>query len=127
MGDRYVDNKNGTVTDTETNLMWQQGSSERMMWHEGFEYVDKLNEQEFAGYSDWRYPSKEELATLLQEEENLKTRLYLDPIFKPTKWCWTSTQRKNHMAVYVDFYYGGVYRMQEKYANYFVRAVRNAK
>lgn len=127
MGERFIDNRNGTVTDTKTNFMWQQGSSERIVWKDGFEYVEKLNKNKFAGHSDWRYPSKEELVTLFREQEDIKTRLYLEPIFTNTKWCWTSNNRGHHMAVYVDFYYREVYRVQENYANYFVRAVRDAK
>lgn len=58
----YHDNGNGTVTDLNTGLMWQQSPDfERMSFDEAKEYVETL---EIGGYNDWRLPSIKELYSL---------------------------------------------------------------
>jgi hypothetical protein len=125
MSERFVLQGNLTVLDEETGLMWQRAASEdRMVWKDGLAYVDKLNESEFAGYIDWRYPSKDELQTLILSEEDRRSGLYVDSLFGNQRNCWTATSAEHHRACYVDFYYGDVYLIEENYANHFVRAVR---
>ncbi len=115
------------VTDEKTGLMWQKDASEdRMVWKDGFSYIEKLNTENFAGYNDWRYPTKEELATLILSEEDRRSGLYIDSSFGKQRNCWSSTQGDHHQACYADFYYGDIYLVEENYANLFVRAVRTA-
>jgi len=87
------------------------------------EVDQQLNEAGFAGHNDWRFPNNEELSTLILSRETSK-RLYLDPIFGSQSCFWSSTTRGHHVACYVDFFYGGVYRFEENYVNHSVRAVR---
>jgi serine/threonine-protein kinase len=124
MGTRFIDNGDGTVTDRDTDLVWQKGQApERMTWSEAQRYILQLNQEDFAGHSDWRLPTHQELSTLILSQENIR-RLYLDPIFGSQRCFWSSTTRGHHVACYVDFYYGGVYRFPENYVNHSVRAVR---
>jgi hypothetical protein len=125
VSDRFVVTGELAVVDQETSLMWQRkASADRMVWKDGFAYVDFLNQTLFGGYSDWRYPSKDELATLIFREEDRSSGLFLNPLFGNQRCCWTSTERDHHRACYVDFYYGDVYVIEGNYANHFVRAVR---
>lgn len=113
------------VLDRETGLIWQRGASaHRMVWGDGFRYLEDLNQAGFAGYGDWRYPSKDELASLILTEEDRHSGLFLSCHFEKQRNCWTSTSAGHHRAVYVDFYYGDAYVIEENYANHFVRAVR---
>ena len=58
----YEDNEDGTITDLNTGLMWQQTSEfDRISFDEAFEYVDDL---ELGGYTDWRLPTIDELYSL---------------------------------------------------------------
>ncbi len=124
MGTRFIDNGDGTVTDRETDLIWQKDQApERITWPQAQRYIQQLNEENFAGHSDWRLPTHAELTTLILSQEN-NQRLYLDPIFGSQRCFWSSTTRGHHVACYVDFYYGGVYRFPENYVNHSVRAVR---
>lgn len=57
------------VLDKETKLMWTRdagvsGGSIRTM-DDALKFIDQLNEHKYAGYCDWRLPSKEELLTLI--------------------------------------------------------------
>jgi serine/threonine-protein kinase len=127
MSDRFVLEGDTVVLDRETGFMWQRAASgDRMVWKDGFAYVDQLNRGNFAGFGDWRYPTKDEMATLIQPQEERRTGLYVSPLFGGERNCWTSTEGGHHRACYVDFYYGDVYLIEENYANHFVRAVRTA-
>ncbi len=58
----FEDNGDGTVTDPNTGLTWQQvPSSDGFTWQEAVDYADEL---ELAGYDDWRLPSAKELFTI---------------------------------------------------------------
>ncbi|MBI3814500.1 MAG: DUF1566 domain-containing protein [Nitrospinae bacterium] len=72
---RYIDNGNGTVTDTTTNLMWQKGQSSTTYdwyrasgtYHAGYNSngVNVCGSLNLAGYSNWRLPSIDELKTII--------------------------------------------------------------
>ncbi|MEE2025785.1 MULTISPECIES: Lcl C-terminal domain-containing protein [Alkalimonas] len=78
--DRYRDNGDGTVTDIQTNLTWMrcvQGLHEwtgsacirvdkRTPWAMSWEEAQNVAKNvSFAGYSDWRLPTADELDTLV--------------------------------------------------------------
>jgi len=61
----FVDNGDGTISDTRANLMWKKDDSFKeygygINWFEAQDYSEILNEKKFAGYDDWRLPSGEE-------------------------------------------------------------------
>lgn len=58
----YKDNGNGTVTDLNTGLIWQQiPSSNDYTWQESVDYCNSL---ELGGADDWRIPSLKELFSI---------------------------------------------------------------
>jgi len=64
---RFVDNGDNTVTDNETFLMWRKGTpspvvSPAVTWNEA---LTKCEESNLGGYRDWRLPTIEEWATLI--------------------------------------------------------------
>lgn len=76
---RYQPNKDGTVVDTETGLMWRgclegvagvacdKGEPLAVSWADALLYVPKFNSQGgFAGHIDWRLPNIRELSTLAE-------------------------------------------------------------
>jgi hypothetical protein len=60
----YTDNGDGTVTDQNTGLMWQQGlPADKMSWEEAVSGADTCC---IGGYDDWRLPTIKELYSLIQ-------------------------------------------------------------
>ncbi|MCP4345205.1 MAG: DUF1566 domain-containing protein [Desulfobacterales bacterium] len=72
----YQDNGNGTVTDLNTGLIWQQEPSDNMDWKDAFEYAENLD---VGGYTDWRVPTIKELYSLAMFYGNMfKNIPYID-------------------------------------------------
>ncbi len=86
----YQDNGNGTVTDSNTGLMWQKApSSERYDWTEAMSYAENLI---FAGYNDWRLPTIKELYSLINFNGNMLTHTpYIDTDYFDFEYGDTST------------------------------------
>jgi len=103
------------VIDHATGLIWQKsGSDNYMTYEDAQQYIENLNRQKFADYSDWRLPTIQELMSLLEPTEK-NGDLYIDPVFDKTqRWCWSADLRTKgegsaESAWYVGFYYGDVY------------------
>ena len=77
------------VVDKATGLMWHQsGTDDSMRQYKVKERVEMLNSEGYAGYHDWRLPTVEEAASLL--EPSKKNGRYIDPVFsKKQKYIWT--------------------------------------
>ncbi len=122
----YTDNGDGTITDEATGLIWQQGGSDQSMkWAATYKYIDTLNEEKFAGYTDWRLPTIDELASLLGPKKR-SNDLYIDPVFsKEQRYCWSADKRSSGSAWYVYFDIGFVLWNHDVASNDYVRAVRS--
>jgi len=109
IANEYKDNGNGTVTDAATGLMWQKSGSDQVMWYlETLDYIDRLNRNRFAGHTDWRMPTVEELVSLLEPEVQ-SDDLFIHPVFDGKQgWCWSADKRSVGSAWFVHFYYSGV-------------------
>jgi hypothetical protein len=60
--DRFMDNGDGTVTDTKTGLMWAQTDNMgHITWHDAKLYCDNII---LSVHNNWRMPTAEELKTL---------------------------------------------------------------
>lgn len=59
----YTDNGDGTITDNNTGLMWQQNLLDEKYTY--FEAVTIAEESTLAGYDDWRLPTIKELYSLV--------------------------------------------------------------
>lgn len=59
---QYVDNGDGTITDLNTGLMWQQDPGEKVTYQQALAGADNFN---LAGYNDWRLPTIKELYSLI--------------------------------------------------------------
>ena len=139
MAGRFVDNQDGTVTDTCTGLMWQKdtadingdgkitpandaGDSDVLSWQDSINYCESLS---FAGHDDWRLPNKRELHSIVDYGRASPS---IDPVFgaiPDAYWSSTSYKEIPCHKWYVVFS-GGVQTWDGKDCYYYVRAVRNA-
>ena len=128
---RFIDNKDNTITDTKTDLQWVKdhdalGSqfTKEMTFKQATEACKKLN---LSGKKDWRLPTREELLSIV---DLTKYNPAINPIFANThsSWYWTSTPYAwvAGGAWYVGFGYGGVSSFG-KGGNDYVRPVRSSQ
>lgn len=57
-----------TLTDNVSGLMWLLNGNQphrAFSWDDAFTYIEQCNQERFAGYRDWRVPSRTELETLV--------------------------------------------------------------
>jgi hypothetical protein len=108
--DLKIINGDKVVIDHATGLMWHQsGSSNSMDWDKAKQWVRDLNSRGYAGYHDWRLPTLEEAASLL--ESSNRNGLYIDSVFSnKQEWNWTGDEYGSEDAWSVSFGLGGVYR-----------------
>ena len=115
------------VVDESTGLMWHQsGSKETLDFFSAQTWIDDLNIRNYAGYSDWRLPTTEEAASIIETEKRNR-ELYIDPVFSDVQGViWTG-----------DTYYPGRIWLMELFRSGFaddlkihigwVRPVRSSK
>jgi len=119
---RFQDNKDGTVTDLEKKLMWKQIDiyQEKKIWinwDDSQTYLEKFNKEAFAGHSDWRLPTREELKSLYEEDKDIPWKYYwtenvihIDPIFGYSSCCfWSSEVYKDEYAWGFNYIGGRTY------------------
>ena len=131
----FVINGNGTVTDTTTDLMWQQciygqtwsgtactgRTATRTL--NPLLYVQELNNTNYLGYGDWRLPTRNEVQSLVDY-----SRWNPATAFPQTAasgyWSSTAAVNATSNAWFVDFSDGGVYDYDKASDDWYVRAVR---
>ena len=131
--DRFLAYCNGTVLDTQTNLMWAaKDNGEDINWKSARRYCENYRG---GGYKDWRMPTPNELASLYDNNKSrpaecntsisihVATEFINITCFAP----WASEKRASE-AAYFNFYRGyGYWFLQLR--DYYYRAlpVRSAK
>jgi hypothetical protein len=147
VGDRFVDNGDGTVTDGLTALQWEQKTDDATVhdkdnaytWTAGFStaangtaftsFLATINSGCFAGQCDWRLPTVAELQTILSEPYPCTTSPCIDQVkFGPTAangyWSATTYASVPTYAFFVGFGNGYVDGFLKNHSAVYVRAVR---
>jgi len=117
------DDNRSVVIDQKNRKMYTDGKpSEKLTYHDAIAYCEKLS---FAGYSDWKLPSKEELKSLL---ELSRRDLNVKHAFKNVQEgiYWSATKDRHNSAWYVDFDLGR-YSTADYDHLYYVLCVRDSK
>lgn len=124
---RYIDNDDGTITDTKTNLMWMKKDSylhsgHWHSWPEVHDYVQQLNDEGFAQYIDWQLPTTKELKTLYEPEKTnssqagTEMKIHSDPIFgkNGSGSLWSGEKNGRYNAFGVVFNTGAIFNSNKK-------------
>jgi PKD repeat protein len=119
---KLIDNGDGTVSDTESGLMWQKSESGPKNWEQALGYCEKLG---LAGYQDWHLPDRFELQSLIDfcSYEPSADKLYFPDIYSSTYWSSTTCNNNVQSAWVVNFGSGHV-SQNNKLVDCHVRAVR---
>lgn len=123
---RFTDNGNGTITDTQTNLMWKKSDSfldtkKWKNWFTGHEYMQIVNLEKFGGFEDWRFPHEDEAYSLFELDKTNKDKygddIYLDPIFEAGSAGTTWTEDTKDSSALIIQYEDGIKVWPSQYAN----------
>ena len=109
------------VTDSTTGLMWQKSYRAYGSWKAALEYCEASN---YAGYSDWRLPNRDELASLLDYDKPSTPYSYFPDMPNNNFWSSTSNVSKEYYGWSVDYYTGGIFDDYSKPGSMHVRCVR---
>ena len=130
--DNFVDNGDGTVSDSDTGLMWElktddDGNRDKdnvYNWEEALSYCEKLD---LAGYNDWRLPNMNELQSIVDYSRHHPC---IYPIFSAVSSNYFSSTTYVDDPNYVwnaDFKNVGIVAGSRKPYNAYVRAVRGGQ
>jgi hypothetical protein len=128
---QYFDNRDGTISDYSTGLMWEQ-DGQASGWKNWYGAVDRCVALRLAAYNDWRLPSLDELKTLVDEgfssTLSINTDYFPNTLPSPSYQYWSSTSDAAHhnaFAYAVGFGVPPEYGSGDKMAfSTFARAVR---
>ena len=98
---RFADNRDQTIADHLTNLIWSQdgtaslatcGTGTNKTWQGALDYIGCLNANNYLGYGDWRLPNVNELYSLINFGQiNTSTWLVSQGFVNVQSAYWSST------------------------------------
>ena len=133
---RFEDFGDGTIRDQKTGLIWTskdywQMENKWLNWYTANEYVQRMNNKKFAGYTNWRLPTVKEAASLYnRRKRNIDKdgdKIFIDPIFsKGAGWSTWTSEGKQNKALVVSYKDEGGETYQDKISgtDAFLRPVR---
>lgn len=115
------------IMDNASGLMWHAGGSDKGMELDVCKgWLSSLNARGYAGFKDWRLPTLEEAASLLESSKK-NGNLYIDPVFSvEQKTMWTGDTFSSEAGWLVSFERGQVQR-DYNFNYFFIRPVRSVK
>ncbi len=129
--DPFTDNGDGTVTDNNTGLMWQESPAvdwgDEKTWEEAIIHCEDLS---LGGYTDWRLPNIRELVSITDD-------FYYDPAIDTTSfpfetggqtYFWSSTtSASDSSSAWFVYFSDGAVAIYDKSSNHYVRCVRGGQ
>lgn len=93
------------------------------------DFIDELNAENYGGHSDWRLPTRMELAMLVNADENDTSinETYFPNTMSSYYWSSTTSAYNSDHAWRVGFSYGYVNGAHDKSGSYYLRAVRGGQ
>ncbi|MCK5163894.1 MAG: DUF1566 domain-containing protein [Desulfobacula sp.] len=131
--ERFIDNADGTVTDTLLNVMWSKTDNHgNINWRQAQQWVKYTFPYTLpTSYDNWRLPAIDELKTLYDQntkgyETDCGQKVKIVPVIELTcGWVWAS-EMESISARLFNFHRGYSYTDRiSKYRAYRVLAVRS--
>ena len=101
---RFIAYDNGTVKDTKTGLMWaSKDNGKDINWKDAKRYCENYRG---GGYTDWRMPTREELAGLYDKSESYQAtqrayNVHLTKLIELSACCpWASETSGSDAAIF---------------------------
>ena len=99
---RFIDNQDGTITDSETNLTWLKKDSRQMTgrWmhlEKSWKFAEEQNAAKRGGFDDWRVPKMEDIKTIFDRSYSNRdfgnNEIHIPDLFEKggADCCWTDT------------------------------------
>ena len=135
---RYWDYGN-VILDTRTQLMWfkrdfWQLEGEHLNWYQAQEYLQKVNNKKYYGYSDWRMPTPEEAKSIYERRKRNTDKdgdkVFIDRVFpEGTGWATWTNEEKGREATVMSYKDEGWSGLEDKIngPDAFLRPVRSLK
>ncbi len=129
----FVNNGNGTVTDTSTGLTWEiktddggaRDKDNKYTWRQALSYCENLN---LAGHTDWRLPDREELRSIVDYS---KYNPAIDETYFPNTQSssyWSSSPYAGNAGyAWSMYFFSGYDNNNYKSYSFCVRAVRGGQ
>ena len=113
--DRFVDNGDGTVTDTKTGLMWAaKDNGEHINWTDAGSYCQSYSG---GGHTDWRMPTLVELTSLYDPGIKNERGYHIPKLISTAaESCWASETRGEGIAARFNFTYGREYWLRKTHS-----------
>ncbi len=106
----FIAYDNGTVKDTKTGLMWAaKDNGEPINWKDGKKYCE---DYKGGGYTDWRLPTLDDLASIYDSENGYTTdcykeyKVYTNKLIHISCWALWASETRGSEAAYFGFYVG---------------------
>lgn len=112
--ERFMNNGDGTITDTKTGLMWPAtDNNAHINWRGANEYCKNLG---IGSYTDWRIPTLAELKSIYNPDEKNKNGYHTaKQITTTAESCWSS-ETEGYKAGRFNFNYGKVYWLRQSFS-----------
>ena len=130
---RFTDNGNQTVTDNMSGLVWSKDANPAgatKTWQESLDYIKTLNSSNYLGYSDWRLPNRNELASLVDLSRSNPALPSVHPFANVivSSYYWSSsTDANNASNAWLVYIYNGFVNPNDKTLYHYVWPVRGGQ
>ena len=112
----FIDNGDGTISDTHHQLMWTKTDSFTefgygITWFEAQDYCEAVNDKKYAGFDDWRLCSTEEAEAMFSFTKSNTDKdgaeIHIDSLFEPGGGhnTWTYVEKPDYHQYAEKFSY----------------------
>jgi len=128
----FIDNGDGTITDTSTGLMWEvktddggpRDKDNAYTWQEALAYCENLI---LAEHDDWRLPNRNEMQSIMDYNRYGPSIDTLFPFIRPSSNWSSNTNADNPINAWIVNFYNGDVSSIGKGGDCYVHAVRGGQ